>query len=125
MEPISEVGMSGTFKELFKRIRQSISTTTVRGFVDERVDEYILIFNYWKSANVEVFGVGPSFFSFILEDAAYFEINDVFASTSQTPKPSTLESYPIVDRYLNEFTSLRKPGDDLENGDTILVQYHV
>lgn len=43
---ISEVGMSGYFKNLFKNYRNSYTTPIIRGVVDERVDEYILSVTY-------------------------------------------------------------------------------
>jgi hypothetical protein len=54
IEPISEVGMSGYFKSLFSRIRQSNSKSLVRAIVDERLDEYIISFTYSKVYTVEV-----------------------------------------------------------------------
>ena len=54
IEPISEVGMSGYFKALFARLRQSNITPLARGVVDERVDEYIVTFIYGKPFTVVI-----------------------------------------------------------------------
>lgn len=51
---ISEIGMSGYFKNIFKAIRNSYTPPIIRGVSDNRTDEYILSVTYSKVFTVEL-----------------------------------------------------------------------
>jgi hypothetical protein len=68
--PISEVGMSGYFKDIFRKVRNSFTTPVVRGIVDERTDEYILSITYSEAVDVEVVSANSGIFTFQKPDSA-------------------------------------------------------
>lgn len=73
--PISEAGLSGHFKRLFKAIRDSSRETLIRGFVDERLDEYILVTNYYKRLTAQIVSFSAGVMRVVLpSDSAYYTI---------------------------------------------------
>lgn len=62
--PISEVGMSGFFKDLFRDLKNTLTPPLVRGIVDERTDEYILSVSYSKALPATITSSTPLQFTF-------------------------------------------------------------
>jgi hypothetical protein len=130
--PISEVGMSGYFKQLFSNVRRSYTPALVRGIVDLRTDEYILSVTYAKRFIVEAVDVVTLFFSFYPPEGANYINQFQSGDTVQIdPSPSAKfrpQSFNVIGNQEEDgkITCLRKPGSPpTANGDLIEVEYPV
>lgn len=73
--PISDIGMTGYFRKLFRKIRDSFTTPIIRGVTDERTDEYILSVTYSIPFSVTITGANEEIFRFFIpEEASYFDL---------------------------------------------------
>jgi len=105
--PISEVGMSGDFKDIFRDIRNSFTTPVIRGIVDERVNEYILSVTYSVETEVTIISANSSQFTFQKPDngvdfTAFGEGQLIFVDPSDV---STRYSPAELEIFANETTS--------------------
>lgn len=130
--PISEVGMSGYFKELFQNIQKSYITPIVRGVVDQRTDEYILSFTYAKRFLVPVIDVSVLFFSFSPpQEGSYFKVFESNDNVIIDPQPSAKSKLTDAKVFGNQaqdgkVTLIRKPGSPpTADGEIIEIQYPV
>lgn len=128
--PISEIGMSGAFKDIFRRARNSFTTPVIRGIVDERTDEYILSITFSEATEVEVTDASPLFFSFNAPSTgvgykAFRDGENILIDTTPSDKYAPIE----FEMFGNQSDSListiiQKPGGDQpETYDIIEVSY--
>jgi hypothetical protein len=124
--PISEVGMSGYFKDIFRKVRNSFTTPIVRGIIDERTDEYILSITYSEAVDVEVVSANSGIFTFQKPDGAvnYISFGDgqliLIDPSALTTKytPSQLE-IAANETAAGVITVSQNPSDLLVPGDII------
>lgn len=128
---ISEIGMSGYFKDVFRKIRNSFTTPIIRGIVDERTDEYILSLTYSVSTSVQIYDATPILFTFdIPEDSSYFQLfanNDtVLIDTEPSDKYAPTE-FTTIGNQDGQSVTVRQKADlyPPETGDTVEVSIPV
>jgi hypothetical protein len=130
--PISEVGMSGEFKNIFRKLRNSFTTPIIRGIVDERTDEYILSITYSEESNVTVFNASPLSFSFMPPDngvtfTAFADDQRVLIDTSPIGKfnPQEFTMFGNQQEDGTVTVSQKPDGSNPEDGDVVRVNYPV
>jgi hypothetical protein len=127
--PISEVGMSGEFKNIFRKVRNSFTTPIIRGVVDERRDEYILSITYGEDSSVVVRDRTELQFSFDpptdgVDYIAFADDQSILIDTSPTGK-YTPEEFTMLGNQESDgtVTVSQKAGSGIEDGDVIRVNF--
>ena len=132
LTPISEVGMSGEFKKIFRDIRNSFTTPIIRGIVDGRVDEYILSLTYSKVVQAVV--TSASFINFTLSKPSGGVLYNAFADDDIILiDPLSVGKYkpqPFIvlgNEFEGSITVSQKPGgpNPPQIGSIIRVEYPV
>lgn len=127
--PISEVGMSGFFKDIFRRTRNSFVPPIIKSAIDERTDEYMLSITYSEDTEVTVISGNSSVFTFKNPDdgvdyTAFAEGQQIFVDPSGSAKftPTAL-TIGANETSAGIVTVNQNPSNLLTGGEVIRVSY--